>query len=373
MVSRLPSSPRWTLLVCCVALATVVSPPARAAAPSTPSAADRDKAQALFEAGLKRKQHGYEQVACDLFEQSVALAGTPHGWLQVGRCREARDPVGALASFEAALAAADQERDASRRQAYVAAARERIARLTALVPTITFREPHTERASVDVTAPGSDATTVVSRFDRPLRFNPGRYRVRARAAGHLPHHIDIDLKEGEHLDVDVPDLDELPAASEGRDPEPIPLAVAPVEARAPVEPVVVPRQENGAGNGAANGAESDGSHSNVLPYVLGGSGVALVLAGIVVGQASSSARDELLHDCSAPDTDGRRFCGSDEGSTKRRMESYALAADVLWVSGVVLAGTGVTMYLLTKGSARETRVSAGCFGTGCGVSAAGRF
>jgi hypothetical protein len=335
-----------------------------------PTSDAREQAQSLFEAGLKRKDSGQTQAACELFEASVILSPSPHGWLQVGVCRETLDPVGALTSFEAALATASAVPEAARRTAYESAARDRIAKLAPAVPTITFRRSPSAGVSVEVIASGRELGTVVQAFDEPLRFNPGRYQVRARAAGHPPYVIDLELGAGQRHVVALPAFDPsspAPAASEPAAPLPglgsgrISVASGEHEAGVPFAP--------------APAAERDapGSRFGALPAVLVGGGGALVVLGIVSGQLSSSARDELLLNCAAPDARGRRLCGSDQADNKRRLERFALAADVLWIGGALLAGTGITLFVLDRDRQATSEVVAGCFSGGCGLTAAGSF
>src|SRR5262245_60543337 len=109
---------RWETIaprVCTVSLAASISLCAtRAGAQAgdqakAPGAAAR--AESLFESGLELQRLGQLEQACQRFESSAELAPSPHALLQVGNCREPQDPVGALASFEAALAAAGKVTD----------------------------------------------------------------------------------------------------------------------------------------------------------------------------------------------------------------------------------------------------------------------
>jgi hypothetical protein len=136
-------APRAILFACSVGVLALVSPVLRAQQPPD----DAALARSLFDAGLASKERGDTRAACNLFEQSVDVAPSPHGWLQVGTCRERLDPAGALDAFEAALAAAAPVPDVARRKAYENAARERIAPLERRVPTVVCpASPWTSRA-----------------------------------------------------------------------------------------------------------------------------------------------------------------------------------------------------------------------------------
>ena len=55
-------------------------------------------------------------------------------------------------------------------------------------------------------------------------------------------------------------------------------------------------------------------------------------------------------------------------------ESLALATDILWITGAIAAGVGVTLFILDDGATESgTAVQTGCFDAGCGILASGRF
>jgi hypothetical protein len=338
---------RSLVIICSLAVASFASPLLLAQAPEEPQA----RANALFEAGLKSKELGDEPAACGQFEASVALSPTPHGWLQVGSCRERRDLLGALESFEAALSEAQRLPEGPRRKAYENAARERIDQLSPRVPLIVFRPSATPGVNVDITREGHELATAVDRFDEPLRFTPGQYRVRTWAVGFYSSMLELELVEGQRRVLELPALQPLPVA---------PQTPGLPEGAEPVAPDVSEREP--------------GTRIGVLPVALMGGGLALVIGGIVSGQIASAEKDELRSGCEHlnPQT-GQRACGAELAGTKERMESFALAADVAWISGALLAGAGLTVLLLKDDSPQSARVALGCFAGGCGVSTAGRF
>ncbi len=345
-----PSKPmtlRLLLIICSVSAASFVSPVLRAQQAENPAT----QANALFESGLKSKETGDEATACARFEASVALSPTPHGWLQVGTCRERRDLLGALEGFEEALGEAQRLPDGLRRTAYETAARERIAQLSPRVPTITFRRSPTPNVSVDITREGRELSSAVDRFDEPIRFAPGQYRVRTWAASYHSSLVEVDLGEAQRHVVVLPALQPLPVASPPPDLSASTESVAPPAARREREFRIDP-----------------------LPVALVGAGLALVVGGVISGQISSAQRDELRRGCAGLDPDsGQRLCGAELGGTKKRMENFALAADVAWIGGALLAGAGLAVFLLNGDSEQPARVAVGCFMDGCGLSAAGRF
>jgi hypothetical protein len=143
---------------------------------------------------------------------------------------------------------------------------------------------------------------------------------------------------------------------------PAPAVAAPVEPPVPVVPPGEPRP-----------TDDDESRYGIWPIALLGGGGALVVLGVVTGQLAMAERDELLAQCPHVAGGDERVCPSDMDDDKERLQRYAVAADVLWVSGAVLAGTGITLLLLDQPSSEPATLSAGCFEGGCGVRASGRF
>lgn len=347
--------PRSALLVVLACPVLRAEEPAGGVSP--PSAARR-----LFEQGLAHREAGRLREACEAFEASVAGAASPHGWLQVGRCREASDLIAALEAYEAARAAAEQVPDPQRRSAYLSAARERIDALGRRVPTVTFQPSSTPGVVAEVTRLGHAVGAPVDRYDEPLRFNPGRYQVRAWATGFEPYAVEFELHESESRRLALPPLQPAPGAV-AAPPSASEAAIAP---EAPVAPEALPARDGAAG-----------PVIHPLPVILASGGALLVVSGIVVGQLSSSERRELERGCADPDPlTGQRRCGSELAGTRDRMENLALTADVLWVSGALLAAAGVGLFILDPGDGPHEdapRVAVRCGPSQCGLSAMGRF
>jgi hypothetical protein len=360
---------RVALSGACLALATLVAPALRAqevgASHEGAKAASADgvasgapvqpAVDALFDAALKRKALGETREACEMFEASVSASPAPHAWLQVGLCREPADPVGALTAFEAALGAARLVADPRRREAYERAARERIEPLAQRVPTVTFRKSPTGGVLAEMTGAGREAGSPVDGYDEPLRFNPGRYRLRAWATGFSSYVQELELIDGERRVIVLPPLSPTEPGL------PSEASVAPVVPFVP-EPLARSAVDTAAG-----------PVFNTLPVTLSVGGVVLVLSGIVAGQVSAAERRELEQGCQLPNGTGQRRCSSGLADTKHRMDDYAVVADVLWVSGALLAGAGITLFILDQDREASPELTAGCLPGSCGVTVAGQF
>jgi hypothetical protein len=358
---------RWTLLL--PFLLALAASPARAQS-QTPADVAFAEGRALLDEGRYRE-------ACDKFEQSQALDRSPGTLLNLGNCYEpVGDLVRALATFEQAFIDSQQEPDADRRQAWSDAARERIVSLGKRIPRLRVRGlPAGGSITIDAQPP--DVT------DLGVRVNPGHHVLEAHAPGRRPFRVEFDIVVGQQLAVNVPRLEpeSSPAAaplappgsgqalatgstpstagppSDGR-------ALAPAGASPPVEP----RNELGGAGLDPGPAPSARSGHGPWPWVLVGTGAALLGTGVATGLAAKSKSDQLAHECG-----GKRCDRSLEG-VQDSARSLALVTDVLWITGAVAAGVGVTLFVLDSGDAGAgTALQAGCFDVGCGLVAAGQF
>ena len=99
----------------------------------------------------------------------------------------------------------------------------------------------------------------------------------------------------------------------------------------------------------------------------------MIAAGVVTGQMSSSARSTLEDECGPPDEQtGVRPCDPSLSDTKARVENYALASDILWVTGALSVAVGITLFVIDQ-SSPPSGLEANCWGAGCEVSFRGRF
>lgn len=330
--------------------------PATAFAAEVGLSAEEVRAEALFDEGLALQRLGQPAQACERFEASAEHAALPHALLQVGNCREPDDPLGALTSFEAALVAAGKVTDSTRRQAYEAAAKKRVAALESRLPTITVYPPAERNVRVEVTADGGQARAV-ARFGVPLRFNPGKYRLTASAPGTEPYALDLELSPEQRLELDIPPLDPATRDESTRD--------EPTRDESTRDQVTQP---------PPLAEPAGGLRFGTGPVVLASTGGVLVLTSLVTGRVSSSARGELDRQCSPPDAlTGLRACDASLADTKSRVEDFALATDMLWISGSLLAGAGITWFLLDQKRPESPALEADCSGTGCGLSLRGTF
>ena len=267
----------------------------------------------------------------------MQLDPSPGTLLNLGNCYEPQgDLVRALAIFEQAFADAQRSNDPRRKELWTDAARERIANLSRRVPQLSVRNvPPDAAVKIDGNA--------VQQQSGGLRINPGRHRLEVSAPGKKAHTQEFDIASGQRLAINVPEL-VVDAAAPLPAPEPAPSEPAP------------PR-------------DTATSTYGPWPYVLGGTGAALLGTSLITGLMANSKASKLDREC---DADGS--CDPSLRGTKDSAESLALATDVLWISGLIVAGAGVTLFILdATDDASRAEVQAGCFGTGCGLMASGTF
>jgi hypothetical protein len=101
----------------------------------------------------------------------------------------------------------------------------------------------------------------------------------------------------------------------------------------------------------------------------------LLGTSLVTGLMASSKAGQLEDECTGMAADGRPECPPSLRDVKDSAESLALVTDVLWITGALAAGAGITLFVLDDGGATEsgTSVQTGCFAGGCGLLAQGRF
>jgi hypothetical protein len=188
---------------------------------------------------------------------------------------------------------------------------------------------------------------VVSGPGGALPVNPGDHRLEASAPGKQTHHRDFRVAAGQKLELAVPRLESESAAPEAPSGAPPP---------APLDDV--------------------GPQPNALPWVLVGSGGALVVGGLVTGLLGKAKYDQLQSGCP------QRTCDADDSSLTDAHDAGArltLVADVLWPLGLVTASVGVSLMFLdddaatTGNVALQTRLEAGCRPGTCGFSMSGAF
>jgi tetratricopeptide (TPR) repeat protein len=159
--------------------------------------------------------------------------------------------------------------------------------------------------------------------------------------------------------------------ADGTAPQPAVVAAAPTEPTPAPEPAAT----EPAPAAAASDAPAAEQDTNLVPFILMGSGGAMIIGGVVVGIMSSGKESELEDLC--PDGD----CGTPTPEKKQQVsdlqssgESLSLVADILLFGGIAVAGTGAVLFVLDQmgGDASEadsgTSASLACGPGLCGAT-----
>ena len=308
-------------------------------------------AAAKFVEARRFLDQGKFEEACRLFDQSQKLDPSPGTLLNLGNCREQqRDLASAFAAFSAALELARRESDPVRLEAFSNAAQSRIELLLPRVATLVLRSSPTPGAVARLngqTVPGTGP---------PLRLNPGDYRMEVSATGHETYVQELKLEAGQRLELPIPVL----LAPAGPTPTGAPVAIAGGAAPA--------ASSGGPPPGAASLAVG-GSQFGITPYLVMGGGALLVGTGIVIGQLAAAEEDELDSQCDQAPAPGQKRACPGLGDKIEKAESLARGADVLWIAGAVVAGVGITLFVLDDTTGEEgASLSGSCTLTGCALS-----
>jgi hypothetical protein len=189
---------------------------------ATTAAQDAQDPGAAFDEGLRALQEERFADALAAFETSYRLDPVPVVLYNIGMCqRELGDPAAArTALLRYAAAPGEGDPPDLREQA------ER-----------TIREIDALLASLTVNVEPSGATVLIDAIDvgtaplaEPLRLNPGRHVVDARADGFDPGTVEVDLSAGESATVTMRLAPAAPPTPVG--PPPVPVEPPPL----PVEP-----------------------------------------------------------------------------------------------------------------------------------------
>ncbi len=148
--------------------------------------------------------------------------------------------------------------------------------------------------------------------------------------------------------ADLPGIGDLPAQARAR----IAVLPPPATPSPAVAPVPTP---------------SEGAISPIGPIVLGAGGV-LLATGLVLGGVALLEDGALGAECPS-----RQSCPSSLREDYDRIQSLALAGDVLWIAGAALAAAGLVLTLVLRDGPDSTTARMSCGPTGCAAAVRGTF
>lgn len=319
--------------------------PAQAWAQAVPGP---DESTVLFREARILLNKGHFAEACEKFRASLERKRAPGTLLNVANCLESSgDVVAALASVEEALELAAREPDRRKSAAWAAAAHDEIATL----------EPRVARVTVHSNSDPAPAVTLdglpLSKFDQPLRLNPGLHNLEAAAPRRRPYAKEFEVVAGETQVLAIPELEHESSATA------VPAAAGPVSS------VPAPALESPPAATPRSAEVSSGSSPPVLPWVVTGVGAALFSGGAITGLVATGMASDLKRDCPG------HVCKSDLSEPQRAART-ALIADVLMGAGLVGLGVGVALFVTESGETTQ-RIDVACGPESCGARMSGQF
>lgn len=292
------------------------------------------KARAQFQRAIELEQAGNYSTALEQFRDVGQVRMTPQVRFHIATCEEKLGRlVTALGGYQLAFADADGVGEDFKAEVETA-----VTRLEASIPKLVIqRGSGAEAAEIQLDGVALGASSV----GVPVPLDPGPHSVSAKAPGALPFSQTVTISEHEQKSVDVV------------------LTLEPQEPRAAA--------------GVAAPVAADKSNPRLIPYVIGGVGIAsLIGAGVLFSMRQSTLHD--LEDQCGPNHDA---CPSSAAGDYSNLKLYNVTSQVALGVGVACVGTAVTMLVLQRKHAPASTAAMTLLPSApnslAGVSWAGRF
>lgn len=269
---------------------------------------DLARARADFQQGVELEQAGNCAAALPLFRQVGQVRMTPQVRFHIGLCEaQLGRLVAALGGLELALADADTVGQGFRDEV-----EQNIARLRERIPKLVLKRGEgAETAAIELDGvPLGDTSIGVE-----VPVDPGPHSITAVARGFEQFQQTVTLREGatETLQIELEAAPEPPAGS--MDGAALPAAPAP--------------------------------KTKVLPYVVGGAGVASLVASGVLFALRQSSKSELDSQCE------NSVCDSSQKAEYDRLKIYHYGSLATLGVGVAALGTATVLYVLDRKASKE--------------------
>ncbi len=316
-------------------LCAVIAPaPARAQ-----DKAELDKARNAFRQAIAAETAGNWAGALKLLREVSNVKTTPQVRYNIALCEENLGQlVAALGDYELALVDARAANAADVASVVPA----RIDALRARVPKVVVHKTASARLatiSIDGVQLGA------AMLDKPMPVDPGSHLVEASAKGYRPFSRSFDIAEKATKTIPIA-LEAEPSTASSATPT---------------------------GSASSDNAVEPAARTNVLPFVVGGVGVASLAASGVFYLLRAGTMSDLDKVCGA----ARDDCPADSQSTFNRGKTYTTIANVTLALGVAGVGAGAVLYFTNKPSESTPRPSVGFAPAApqaqLGASVVGRF
>jgi tetratricopeptide (TPR) repeat protein len=334
---------RRGIACCSVALACLVGvvPAASLAQAAEPTEEDISRARRLFMRGIEYEQARNWGKALELYREVGQVKLTPQVRYHIATCEENLGKlVAALGGYELALADADQVGEAFKQDVT-----QQIEQLRARIPKLVIQRGE-----------GAEAATIMldgvelgaSSIGVEVPIDPGPHAVTANAPGYEDFMDTVSLDEEQRKVLKIT-LERVPSGG----------------------------SEVGRGSGSTGDqGVTQPPPDRTVPYIIGGAGVASLLAGgafYFLREAKIAEYEEICN------LEGGK-CPSDQKDEVESLRSSAKAYGIMgWVSvGMGAAAVGVAGYLIltepeTGKQAASLRLAPLAPGADAGVSVIGRF
>lgn len=282
-------------------------------------AKELSQARAKFQQALELKQAGNWAAALRLLREVGQVRMTPQVRYHIASCEEQLGKlVAALGGYELALADAE-----GMHPDFVAEVQTSVDDLKARIPKLLIeRGEGAEAATIEL----DGVTLGYSSIGVEVPVDPGPHTLSAQASGRRPFTKTINVSERETLTVTVA---LAPLASADEEPDESPSA-------------------------APSQSADEGPRYGVLPYVLGGVGVAgLVTSGVFF--ALNRSKVSALGD-RCPDRDCSALSPEERDAARADYDTARTHETVMWATlgvGAASLGTGLVLYLMDRKTSQE--------------------
>lgn len=278
------------------------------------------EAERLFNEGREAMQaHDYAR-ACENFNQSDRLEHAVGTLFNLANCEEQRGRVFTASTLfrhaREQLAAGDRR---------IAVADEHVSLLALRVPHVRLTVVSPSQQDIRVRVDGAEIDSTAS--SAPLALDPGIHTIAFRGPGQHEQAKAIELRERELLEVAIPF--DAPAAQQ------------------PASPSAPPPSNDRTHGGAPVADNSDrflGLERRTTAYLVGGVGVAGLLAGAITGILGLHQEAVGNANCS----DATRTCNHKGVDANGRARSLATASSAGFVLGIVGVGLGSYLYVTAE-------------------------
>jgi hypothetical protein len=274
--------------------------------------ADPAAAEALFREGRALLQSGELGPACEKLEASNALDASAGTLLNLAACRLKQ---GRTATAWAHFLSAERLAESQSRAEQASEAKRRALELEPQLSTLTLLAP---AAPPGLEVRRSGQLVQLASLGSAVPVDPGHLVIEASAPGFVATRLELTIgASGDRRVLEIPQLQRS-------------TGVAAAE----------PHEALGASPLARDAAPAS-RRSNTVPWVVGGTGGAALIAGGVLGVLALSSNSKAIQEC---DAGNGKACNE----TQARRDSQALASTVCFGTGLV--GVGVSLLWLLTGS-----------------------